>query len=241
MKKVLSRTFNSSSSIGKKVKYGLGEILLIVTGILVAVWINNLNEARKDEKLASVYIRSLRQDLQKDSLAIVRSVASIRREIDLYEERKALLTDPSADLEDLLKIARYEFSPIAVSLPPFHNNTFKSMGSSGHMDLLPVWLSEALFELDNRQELARNIERIVDDLYYKGASDYGKKFPLSVHMINEGPIADAIWENVNYVELAAAFNNFASLRNNKHIYELYELGQVQDQVNYILKELRSRE
>ena len=129
-------------STGKRLLHALGEITLIVIGILVAVWINNMNEARKDRKLAAIYIQSLVQDLRKDSTAIIRSMASIQREIDQYEAYRTALTSSGADMEELLNIARYKFTPIAVSLPPFNNNTFKSISSSGHMDLLPVWLSE---------------------------------------------------------------------------------------------------
>ena len=60
-------------------------------------------------------------------------------------------------------------------------------------------------------------------------------------MLSEGPISDVIWQEVDYSDLAASFNNLASLRNNKHVYELNELQQVLEQVNFILKELRVRE
>ena len=39
--------------------YAIGEILLVVVGILIALQINNLNEERKEATLASTYIENL--------------------------------------------------------------------------------------------------------------------------------------------------------------------------------------
>ena len=42
--------------------YALGEFILIVAGILVAMEINNWNESRKEEHLAAQYIRDIYSD-----------------------------------------------------------------------------------------------------------------------------------------------------------------------------------
>ena len=40
---------------GKYLKYAIGEIFLVVIGILIALQINNWNEDRKNQKLMMVY------------------------------------------------------------------------------------------------------------------------------------------------------------------------------------------
>lgn len=40
--------------------YAIGEILLVVIGILIALQINNLNEERKESALATTYVENLR-------------------------------------------------------------------------------------------------------------------------------------------------------------------------------------
>lgn len=47
--------------------YALGEILLIVIGILIAVQINNLNENYQNRQLEDRYLRSLVNDLKRDN------------------------------------------------------------------------------------------------------------------------------------------------------------------------------
>ncbi len=54
----------------KYFKYAIGEIFLVVIGILIALSINNWNEQRKNHSLEKRYISELRYDLQKDSIAI---------------------------------------------------------------------------------------------------------------------------------------------------------------------------
>lgn len=60
----------SEGKTGKYLKYAMGEIILVVIGILVALGINNWNENRKDRNLERNYIQELKTDLRKDSTSI---------------------------------------------------------------------------------------------------------------------------------------------------------------------------
>ena len=51
---------------GKYFKYAIGEIVLVVIGILIALSINNWNENRKDNSTGKQYLRSIKEDLKKD-------------------------------------------------------------------------------------------------------------------------------------------------------------------------------
>ncbi|MEH6748121.1 MAG: DUF6090 family protein [Maribacter arcticus] len=53
---------------GKYIKYAIGEIFLVVIGILIALQINNWNEARKDKKYLNRVYTQIKNDLQKDTL-----------------------------------------------------------------------------------------------------------------------------------------------------------------------------
>jgi len=59
-----------NNKMGKYLKYAIGEIVLVVIGILIALQINNWNETRKFNSLKKVYVERLIDDLKQDTLQI---------------------------------------------------------------------------------------------------------------------------------------------------------------------------
>jgi len=58
------------SKTGRYFKYAIGEIILVVIGILIALQINNWNESRKEQKLEANFIELLTQDLSADASSL---------------------------------------------------------------------------------------------------------------------------------------------------------------------------
>ena len=94
--------------MGKYLKYGIGEIVLVVIGILIALSINNWNEERKERILATENYRNLLTSLQQDSIKIQRTLGlneiglnALRRIIPL-EVNRALIELNEADLNQFL-------------------------------------------------------------------------------------------------------------------------------------------
>lgn len=56
----------ASAKAGKYFKYAIGEIVLVVIGILIALQINNWNENRKSQKIEIQLLKNLRSSLQSD-------------------------------------------------------------------------------------------------------------------------------------------------------------------------------
>ncbi|MEN8126106.1 MAG: DUF6090 family protein [Bacteroidota bacterium] len=54
------------NKFSKYLFYAIGEIVLVVIGILIALWINNWNQEQKNMKLANVYLTDLRRDIKSD-------------------------------------------------------------------------------------------------------------------------------------------------------------------------------
>jgi Family of unknown function (DUF6090) len=57
------------NNTGKYIKYAIGEILLVVIGILIALQINILNEARKENIKERALLTNFIQDLRSDSIS----------------------------------------------------------------------------------------------------------------------------------------------------------------------------
>ncbi|MFK5890629.1 MAG: DUF6090 family protein [Flavobacteriaceae bacterium] len=75
---------------GKYLKYAIGEIILVVIGILIALSINNWNENRKQSISEKEFITSVKNDLKQDKAFIQLIVELIKPRIEAY---KALNSD----------------------------------------------------------------------------------------------------------------------------------------------------
>lgn len=60
------RKLLSENKFSKYLAYAIGEIFLVVVGILIALWINNENQERIYEKKAAVILKEIQRDLKKD-------------------------------------------------------------------------------------------------------------------------------------------------------------------------------
>ncbi len=118
----------------KYLRYAIGEILLVVVGILIALQINNWNEKRKERLTEIKYLKNLRYDLQNDSTDLIEFI-SIR--LGQTNAAHKLLTYAKMNqFEDVYKLDSlyvtlamwWEFVP--------NNNTFEELRSSGNLQLL---------------------------------------------------------------------------------------------------------
>ncbi len=64
---------------GKYFKYAIGEIILVVIGILIALQINNWNEVKKDRKTEKDYVISLIEDLEIDITKLSSTIESFEK------------------------------------------------------------------------------------------------------------------------------------------------------------------
>ena len=74
---------------GKYLKYAIGEIVLVVVGILVALWINDWNENLKLDAKRQDYYSQLLEDLNRDdefAETIIEKFKKDREEYAVYSK-----------------------------------------------------------------------------------------------------------------------------------------------------------
>jgi hypothetical protein len=81
---------------GKYFKYAIGEILLVIIGILIAVSINNWNEERKLKKAEQSILKDLKQEMTINLKALEFVIEGNERSFQGAEEIKALFGDREA-------------------------------------------------------------------------------------------------------------------------------------------------
>jgi len=75
-----------SGSVTKYLLYAIGEILLVVIGILIALQVNNWNEERKEIATEKVIVESAIESLRRDSVLIVYALAELDRIDQLHQQ-----------------------------------------------------------------------------------------------------------------------------------------------------------
>ena len=75
----------SEGKTGKYFKYAIGEIILVVIGILIALQINNWNESRKQFTSEKEFITSVKYDLKQDKAFIQLIIELIEPRIEAYK------------------------------------------------------------------------------------------------------------------------------------------------------------
>ena len=61
------RDYMATSQTSKYFKYAIGEIILVVIGILIALQINNWNEYKKERKKEVTYLSNFKEEAELNS------------------------------------------------------------------------------------------------------------------------------------------------------------------------------
>ena len=116
-------------------KYAIGEIILVVIGILIALQVNNWNEQRKQREKELHYLTNLKTDLILNIAEIEKYIASRKSQtesakiiLDYFENKK-----PLDDLDD--------FNMHAVNVYTWQkffqiDNTFQELTNSGNLSII---------------------------------------------------------------------------------------------------------
>ncbi|MEQ8548884.1 MAG: DUF6090 family protein [Cyclobacteriaceae bacterium] len=130
--------------------YGIGEIVLVVIGILIAVSIDDWNQGRKEAKQQVEILKNLRDDLKHNLIEIRRVHAEDSAQVVKNRLLLDFMLDPASAYHDSLQyyfgnISRYDvFSP--------RKMTYEAVKSKG-------------LELIQNQELRSEIIKLYDEKY----------------------------------------------------------------------------
>ncbi|MCA0154272.1 DUF6090 family protein [Winogradskyella vincentii] len=90
----------SENKTGKYFKYAIGEIVLVVIGILIALQINNWNEKRKAENKELKLLIELKDDLVETKNDLLTDIEKIPRLLEVTNALyKAIITDQISDTD----------------------------------------------------------------------------------------------------------------------------------------------
>ncbi|WP_139316562.1 DUF6090 family protein [Algoriphagus marinus] len=186
-----AKTSKSSSQTGRYFKYAIGEIVLVVIGILIALSINNWNENRKTEEKRKIYYRQLLVDLKTDKDYCKNRIDNFEAILKKYAEYEKEFQKGALNLETSLEnISQLQIGGINLF---FKTNTIKTLISTGDISLFPQNINNSLTNyLDFQKELisgnntnAATMIDMIGQITMSGYSYYRKRIDSQPELSEE--------------------------------------------------------
>ena len=166
------------TKIGKLsyLKYGLGEIVLVVIGILIAVQINNLNEEYKEKKVKNDFLINLKEEIILDTLLLSNKIVVFEKINESISKGILLLNKKThSDIET----SNFEnaISRIMI-LTPLNKNTNKNNSKISNGIIDDVNLNNLIMEyyekINYHNEVMRKFGETLQLIYINQISPYIK-------------------------------------------------------------------
>ena len=232
----------SENKFSKYLIYAIGEIILVVIGILIALQINNWNENRKEKKIETSILNELQSDFKSDLLSLNEDIEINKRAIRSNELITKVLMS-NIDYNDSLDL---HFGNIQYSAS-FTVNTggFENLKSRGFEIIANDTLRKDIIELQdrwydylfilNQKNNTINIEQLLPTYrkYFTNLSYTFKDQYVSFTPVN----FESLRNNTDFLQLIAyqKFNNEKTVQYLEII-----IKRIKDVIDKIQFELKSR-
>lgn len=212
---------------GKYLKYAIGEIILVVIGILIALGINSWNENRKQAIIETKYINDLIQDLDND-LVNLSELISFMQIKDNSKNLVESVLDENSVLSDSMTFHFYKQWEITGMFTP-SNVTFEDLQNSGNLNIIR--------NLDLRRSIVSHYndyfnERLTEELFI----EQNVKLLGIVNKIFDNALKPQVYE-LNSAVTNKEFKN--GIRTNLTGTRLRELIKLRKKCQDLLKKLNN--
>jgi len=175
---------------GKYLKYAIGEIVLVVIGILIALQINNWNEKRKASELELRVLREISENLGEDLVSLENDVRLNEGGIKNVEAIENAL-ESNMPLTDslLIRFGRITFNPTYT----LKASGYKNLSSIGFQIIVEDSIRKSITHLYETQysflkEREETAEKAISDYLNSRYQDYFKETKFNNTEDNYSPI-----------------------------------------------------
>jgi hypothetical protein len=203
----IRRNLLSEGKTGKYLKYAIGEIILVVIGILIALQINNWNNSIQQGKLERKYLTELKTNLTFD-------LKDIQFNIDFNESK---LTSNEITLRYLNKEINYadslqfHFGNLIFTTRTLPNNsTYENLKSRG----LEIISNDSL-----RQQITKLYSYVYHNIIdFEKQDDNSFQYGIFMPEVSKAIEITKVWENGNVIDEQHIFDNCSLCGNGeRHI------------------------
>lgn len=209
------RLSKPTSPIGRYLIYAIGEIFLVVIGILIALQINNWNQNKIDQRTEKAYYMRFLEDVSLDEKLVSDQIEETKSRLSSANRLIHLLQNNQDDMETISKAivgsvsrANYELKPIMTA--------YEDIKSSGNVHLIR--------DLD--------LKRSLDD-YYASAGGVMNTININAHRLGAKMFDKELMISTGFiVELANNQDGFD--KEQIDVDQLKSYGKLTDETKLIL-------
>ena len=230
----------SENKFSKYFLYAIGEIALVVIGILIALGINDWKENRKNEIIIKNNTVLLIESLVADSMYIVNRKIAIQKDLAVVSDIKKRAIQPKVKIDTLIIIARDEYTAGISGVKFANQTTFNTMMVSGEINLYDKELIQEIYGIYNEQELTTLLWDNSFQRYTEALRDYRRRYTFNgqANMVTKGPLFDKIWDTIDEVDFIVKFNHMAGSKILVYNQTGGGMDKVQKRIDELLPKLR---
>jgi hypothetical protein len=163
----------------KYARYAIGEIVLVVIGILIALQINTWNEGRKNRNAEQSYLSRIRGDLINDSIYYARSIKVSERILSNHSMFIKEIYKQQHDTEDVRKL--FQLTIYNNQYLNIQNSTYIELINSGKLDIFSkTYLKETIINYYRENEIISSQISEANASTKSGFDDMRKIIPASI-------------------------------------------------------------
>lgn len=185
----------------KYLKYAIGEIVLVVIGILIALQINTWNNQIESNKRIKLVLKTIKEDLVKDSIRVLETLNNATIEANHNQKLMTRVYHENATVDTLIHIAKYEFSYFWLTHFEYTTANFESIKSSGFIEKIPDSIKSNLVSLYNSQENWINITNGLNLQYREHFDEFVRHYSPDIKHIGEkknyNSINQITWQKID--------------------------------------------
>ncbi|MBC2840352.1 DUF6090 family protein [Robiginitalea sp. SC105] len=230
----LRRRLLAENNMGRYLVYAVGEIFLVVVGILIALQINNWNDERKERKEEQISYGNIRQQLLDDRKELVKVKDFNSYYSEVYKYASKIISSGDRVKTDSLAY----FAMMLSQFSDFHRSgtIYVTLASSGELKILKnTEITSAIQQLETTYNFANQLETMHWELITDEVS------PELKGVINYTDFEVIKPERLYGVELQNIFFEIIGLSSWKDSVYSQALSEIDRVIGLIDEELNGRE
>ncbi|MBU3821126.1 hypothetical protein KO566_03560 [Flavobacteriaceae bacterium XHP0103] len=191
------------------------EILVIIIGILLALFLDNWNENITLKTERKNYLKTLKSDLVRDTVMLNNYLEITNKELIKSQLIDNIIFSESTNFDTIVKLAKsYAFDNKAVSgIDEYHTSTFKILESTGKFELFNDDLKYKVFEIYRLQNQIKADQSAFQTSFYDRIGSYIQKYRIKEPRAKEGGyVFNLSWNIKDEREFVVAFIDLSGFR-----------------------------